>query len=70
MTHNTRNIKFCAFLRMKNIHPFKVEKFSTGRAIYKYEMDQDEWDDLQIVFNESEFIEYANCLDAIKNLAY
>lgn len=68
--HNTRNIKFCAYLRVKKIHPIKVDKFAHGRAIYKYRLAQEDWEKLQMDFDKSDYIEYANCLDAIKDLAY
>lgn len=66
----TKNIKFCAFLRMKKIHPIGVEQIVRGRAEYKYNLSDEDWKQLKIDFNKSEFIEYANCIDAIKDLAY
>jgi len=68
--HKTKNIKFCAFLRLKSIHPQRVEKFERGKALYIYTLGVEDWDKLKIDFNKSYFIEYANSLDAIKDLAY
>ena len=67
---NTKNINFCAFLRMKNIHPDKVEIIRKGKASYHFNFDDQQWIDLKQEFNRSEFIEYASCLNAIKDLAY
>ena len=66
----TKNIKFCAYLRLRNIHPIKVEKFDRGKGIYHYKMLQEDYDNLKLEFDKSKFIEYANCMDAIKDLAY
>jgi len=68
--YKTKNIKFCAFLRLKKIHPIKIEKLERGRAVYLYRMDPLDWDNLKLEFDKSPFIEYANSLDAIKDLAY
>lgn len=66
----TRNIKLCAFLRMKKIHPIGVDVITRGKAEYKYDLSDEDWMKLKVDFNKSEFIEYANCMDAIKDLAY
>lgn len=69
----TRNIKFSAFLRMKGIHPDSVQKLSRGKATYGYSsksMTPGAWDQLKSEFDKSEFIVYAQCLDAILDLAY
>lgn len=66
----TRNIKFCAYLRLKNINPIEVLKISRGRAEYVYEIDQLEWEQHQVEFNKSNYLDYANNLEAIKDLAY
>lgn len=66
----TRNIKFCAYLRLKNINPIEVLKISRGRAEYVYEIDQLEWEQHQVEFNQSNYLDYANNLEAIKDLAY
>ena len=68
--NKSKNIKFCAVLRYKKIHPSKVEKISRGKAIYHYDLDDENWNKLKQDFDKSDFIEYANCLDAIKDLAY
>lgn len=70
VTHRTKNIKFCAFLRFKGIHPSTVEKIARGKAIYCYQMEDIDWNNLKLDFDKSDFIEYANCMDAIKDLAY
>lgn len=71
-TH-TRNVKFCAFLRMKGFHPDDIKKMSRGKAMYGYDKIQlpDElWEKLKAEFDKSEFITYAQCLDAIIDLAF
>lgn len=70
VTHKSKNIKFCAFLRYRGIHPDRVEKFARGKATYIYNMADEDWTQLKLDFDKSDFIEYANCLDAIKDLAY
>lgn len=70
VTHRTKNIKFCAYLRLRTIHPTSVDKFQRGKAIYIYQMTEMDWQNLKLEFDQSKFIEYANCMDAIKDLAY
>lgn len=70
MILKTKNIKFCAFLRLNSIHPAEIEKFSRGKAEYIYSMSNDQWEEYKKMFNESKYIEYGHCLEAIKNLAY
>ena len=66
----TRNVKFVAYLRYLKIHPDNVEKFSRGRANYHFQMDDSKWGELKAEFDKSEFITYAQCLDAVQDLAY
>lgn len=66
----TKNIKFCAYLRLKGIHPNEVEKEQKGKATYVYQMDDKSWNLHQIEFNQSKFLDYANNLEAIKDMAY
>jgi hypothetical protein len=66
----TKNIKFCAFLKFYGINPIQVEKISKGKAEYVYDITEKEWDKWQIKFNASDFLAYANHLEAIKDLAY
>lgn len=69
----TRNIKFAAFLRMKGIHPDSVKKMGRGKAIYNYSVTTVTpalWEELKTEFDKSEFIKYAQSLDAILDLAY
>lgn len=69
----TRNVKFAAFLRMKRFFPDKVEKMAKGRANYGYlnaAITEEAWADLKAEFDRSEFITYAQHLDAILDLAY
>ena len=74
MEHSyTRNIKFAAYLRMKGFHPDEVQKLSRGKAVYGYSRSSvtpDAWDKLKADFDKSEFITYAQCLDAILDLAF
>jgi hypothetical protein len=66
----TRNVKLVAYLRMQGIHPDEVIKISRGKARYGFKMDDKEWSKQQREFNESPFITYGQCLDAIVDLAY
>jgi hypothetical protein len=66
----TKNIKFCAYLRLQNIHPVEINKVERGRAEYVYKMDLKSWEMQQVQFNQSKFLDYANNLEAIKDLAY
>jgi hypothetical protein len=67
---SSKNIKFCAYLRYKKIHPSKIEVFQRGRAEYFYQIGSTEWEMLKLEFDKSDFIDYADCLDKIKDLAY
>lgn len=66
----TKNIKLVAYLRLKGTHPDKIEKLSRGKAKYCFQMDLEQWDKLKQEFDKSEFITYAQCMDAIVDLAY
>lgn len=66
----TKNIKFCAYLKLKGINPIEVIKLQKGKAEYVYAIDEKDWDKHQINFNASDFLSYANHLEAIKDLAY
>jgi len=68
--HESKNIKFIAYLRMQKIHPNKVVKFSRGKAKYCFEMTDDDWLTHKQDFNKSDFITYAQCLDAVTDLAF
>jgi len=69
----TRNVKFAAFLRMKRHFPDAIEKMGRGRANYGYRetsIDDMVWADLKSEFDRSDFITYAQHLDAIIDLAF
>jgi hypothetical protein len=69
----TRNVKFAAYLRLKGHHPDDIKKMSRGKAMYGYEklqLPQELWDRLKAQFDKSEFITFAQCLDAIIDLAF
>lgn len=66
----TKNVKLVAYLRLIGKHPDKVEQISRGRAKYLFDMTQDEWAKLKQDFDRSDFIKYAQCMDAITDLAY
>lgn len=70
MIMETKNIKLVAYLRLKGRHPDKVDKISRGKAKYLFEMSQEEWAKLKQDFDRSEFITYAQCYDAVVDLAY
>lgn len=66
----TKNIKFVAFLRYKLIYPTNVSRISRGKASYRFDLSEKEWQDLKQEFDRSVFIQYAQCLDAVIDLAY
>ena len=66
----TRNIKFCAYLRLQNLNPVEVIKISRGKAEYVYQISEKDWEKWQVAFNQSQFLDYANNLESIKDLAY
>lgn len=66
----TKNIKLCAYLKLKGVHPVEVIKISHGKAEYVYKIPKREFEIHQINFNQSDFIEFANAIEAIKDLAY
>lgn len=65
-----KNIKFVAWLRLKGIHPDEVEKISRGRAKYGFKLEEEKLKELQKEFDRSEFLTYAQCMDAVIDLAY
>lgn len=67
----TKNVKFVAYLRMRGIHADKVEKYSRGKAKYVYEkMSEAQWATYKQDFDRSEFLTYAQNLDAVIDMAY
>ena len=66
----TRNIKLVAYLRLKGIHPDEVKKIARGKAIYHFEMNDSQWAGHKQDFDRSDFIQYAQCMDAVVDLAY
>ena len=71
MSHmKTKNIKFCAFLKIKNINPIEVIKITKGKAEYVFDIEKGDWEKYRVEFNQSEFLDYANHLESIKDLAY
>jgi hypothetical protein len=68
--HETKNIKFVAFLRFKGIHPDEVKKITRGKASYLFKLDSTQWAELKMEFDRSDFIKYGQCIDAIMDLAY
>ena len=71
MELSTKNIKFVAFLRMKNIFHDGLDKIAKGRAKYIYQkVDVNTWNKLKLEFDRSDFLKYAQHLDAVVDLAY
>ena len=68
--HESKNIKFVAYLRFLGIHPNEVQRYQRGKAKYVYAMTEEKWIDLKKKFDKSEFIKYAQCLDAVVDLAF
>lgn len=66
----TKNIKFCAYLKLKGINPIEVNKLGKGKAEYVYNITESDWNKHQVEFNNSPFVDYANNLESIKDLAY
>lgn len=66
----TKNIKFCAYLSIQGIHPCEVKKLEKGKAIYVYKIPKKEFEIHQINFNQSPFMNFANAIESIKDLAY
>ncbi len=69
----TRNIKLAAFLRMNGIHPDNLDKVGRGKCVYGYSRSHvplEKWEKLKSEFDRSDFITYAQCLDAILDLAF
>lgn len=66
----TKNIKLCAYLKTMDINPIEVVKIQKGKAEYVYDMDEKQFEKYQVAFNQSKFLDYANNLESIKDLAY
>jgi hypothetical protein len=69
-TVRTKNVKLCAYLKTIDINPVEVVKIQKGRAEYVYAMSEKDFERYQVAFNQSKFLDYANNLEAIKDLAY
>ena len=67
---DTVNVKFVAYLRLKGIHPEKVQKISRGKARYHFEMNEEKWAELKTEFDRSDYLKYAQNMDAVIDLAY
>ena len=70
MMQRTKDIKFCAYLRIKGINPSEVERLARGRGCFLYEMSEEDWQKHKIDFNSSPYLDYANAINAIKDLCY
>lgn len=66
----TKNIKFVAYLRLQKIFPAKTVKQQRGKAEYQFVMPEIKWNELKAEFDRSDFLTYAQCLDAVVDLAY
>lgn len=66
----SKNIKFIAYLRLMDVHPDKVEAFSKGKATYYFDVQEDVWRKLKADFNASPYLNYAQSIEAVKDLAY
>lgn len=67
---DTKNVKFVAYLRFKGIFPDRVEKISRGKARYFFNLSDNEWLNLKLKFDKSPEFQYAQCLDAVVDLAH
>jgi len=69
-TKDTKNIKFVAYLRFKGYEISKVERIARGKARYHFELTENEWLHLKLQFDKSQECKYAQCLDAVVDLAH
>lgn len=67
---SSKNIKFVAYLRLKGYHATKVQKQERGKALYFFEIPSEKWQELQQDFDKSLELKYAQCLDAVMDLAF
>jgi len=67
---SSKNIKFVAYLRFKGIHATKILKQERGKAAYQFEIPPEKWTELQQEFDKSPELKYAQCLDAVMDLAF
>lgn len=70
MAKDTKNIKFVAYLRLNEIHPDKIEKIGRGKARYFFALSDDKWSEYKLKFDKSVELKYAQCLDAVVDLAH
>ena len=66
----TKNVKFVAYLRFIGIHCDNVDKFARGKAKYGFKMTPEKWEELKQDYDRSDYIKYAQCIDAVVDLAY
>lgn len=67
---DTKNIKFVAYLRFKGHEILKIERIARGKARYWFDLTEDEWVNLKLEFDRSNECKYAQCLDAVVDLAH
>jgi hypothetical protein len=70
VTQASKNVKFVAYLRMMGIHPDRVERMARGRAKYRFNMPDEKWAQLKQEYDRSDFIRYAQNLDAVVDMAF
>lgn len=66
----TKNVKFVAFLRLKGLNPTQVVKEGRGKAEFHFSVNEPEWQKLKLEFDRSDYLKYAQALDAVVDLAY
>lgn len=70
MSQSSTDIWFCSFLIYKGHKITKFEKLGRGKVKCFFELSEQEWADLKLEFNNSEFIKFKAFTEQIKDLAF
>lgn len=67
---NSSDVWFVAFLMHNNCSIVKFDVMERGRVRCYFNLDEKEWQDYKLEFNNSEIIQYKSLIERIKDLAF
>lgn len=70
MLKNTTDIWFTAFLMYKGHKILKFDKLSKGKGKFYFDLSDEEWSNLKLEFNNTEFIKFKSLIEQVKDLCY
>lgn len=70
MQQESTDIWFCSFLLYKGFSIIKFDKVNRGRVKCYFDLSTEQWHELKLEFNNSEFIKFKAFTEQIKDLGY